>query len=181
MCPNFLSIKILVLPLPGLMTSRKQFFTSCLFLSFLQHIVVECGELSAPANGSVDLTNGTVFGSKVTYACNTGYILEGNGEQVCQANASWSGTQPTCQQCDSGYAVVENMCSKPETFMFIYVFMIMILTSLLQQCPFQSYNNYKIFQPLIKQDKHIWHDYQKIYILIQKPCTDDTSIPILSL
>ena len=80
---------------------------------------MECGELSAPANDSVDPTNGTVFGSKVTYACNTGYILKGNGEQVCQANASWSGTQPTCQQCDSGCAVVENMCSKPETFMFI--------------------------------------------------------------
>ena len=76
-----------------------------------KHTVVDCGELSAPANGSVDLTNGTIFGSKVTYACNTadGYILVGNGERVCQANASWSGSQPTCQKCDTGYTVVGNV------------------------------------------------------------------------
>lgn len=120
MCPNFLQ-KLGDLSKHRLSHCQASwpaeiFFTSRLFPFPTQHTVADCGGLSAPANGSVDLTNGTIFGSKVTYACNTadGYILVGNGERVCQANTSWSGSQPTCQKCDTGYTVVGNMCSKPE-------------------------------------------------------------------
>ena len=58
-----------------------------------------------------------MLSSEVSSPVAYGYILVGNGERVCQANANWSGSQPTCQQCDTGYTVVENMCSKPEKVM----------------------------------------------------------------
>lgn len=76
--------------------------------------VVDCGDLSAPANGNVSFTNGTTFGSEAAYTCSSidGYRLVGNATQVCQANGNWSGSQSACVQCDMGYEVVENMCGK---------------------------------------------------------------------
>ena len=60
-------------------------------------IVVDCGNLTAPDNGSVTLTSGTTFGQTVTYSCNTGFNLVGDSTRTCQANGDWSGSAPTCQ------------------------------------------------------------------------------------
>ena len=64
----------------------------CFFLA-----VVDCGNLSDPANGQVDHTAGTTFGQTATYSCNTGYNLVGDNTRTCQASGNWSGSAATCQ------------------------------------------------------------------------------------
>ena len=59
-------------------------------------IVVDCGSLTDPANGSFTLTSGT-FGVTATYSCDTGYTLVGNSSRTCQTTGNWSGSAPTCQ------------------------------------------------------------------------------------
>ena len=58
---------------------------------------VDCGNLTHPANGSVNHTAGTTFGQTATYSCNTGYNLVGDRARTCQATGNWSGSAPTCQ------------------------------------------------------------------------------------
>ena len=58
---------------------------------------MDCGSLTDPANGQVDLTSGITFGQTATYSCNTGYNLVGNSTRTCQATAVWTGSVPTCQ------------------------------------------------------------------------------------
>ena len=68
-----------------------------LHVIFIILIVVDCGNLTDPANGQVDLTSGTTFGQTATYSCNTGYNLVGDSTRTCQATGVWSGSAPTCQ------------------------------------------------------------------------------------
>ena len=56
---------------------------------------VDCGTLSHPPNGRVDVTT-TTFGSAALYDCDQGYALSGSAMRNCQANGTWSGTEPTC-------------------------------------------------------------------------------------
>ena len=58
---------------------------------------MDCGSLTDPANGQVDLTSGTTFNQTATYSCNTGYNLVGDSTRTCQATGVWSGSAPTCQ------------------------------------------------------------------------------------
>ena len=64
---------------------------------FLILAVVDCGNLTDPANGQVNHTSGTTFGQTATYSCNTGYNLVGDSTHTCQATVEWSGSVPTCQ------------------------------------------------------------------------------------
>ncbi|CAI8052865.1 CUB and sushi domain-containing protein 3 [Geodia barretti] len=60
---------------------------------------VQCPTLDSPNNGSV-LISGTgagVYQETATYACGTGFNLVGMLERVCQSDAMWSGSDPTCQ------------------------------------------------------------------------------------
>jgi hypothetical protein len=66
-----------------------------LFLYILS-LVVDCGSLSPPDDGSVQL-NGTVFGSQVMYSCDVGYSLIGVNTRTCLASQDWSDTVPVCQ------------------------------------------------------------------------------------
>ncbi len=43
--------------------------------SYVYFYTVDCGELRNPTNGQVDISNGTILGSTVTYNCSTGYTL----------------------------------------------------------------------------------------------------------
>ena len=70
-------------------------FTS--LLSF-NHTAKDCGTLSDPANGDVDLTDGTVFGARAVYSCDAGYILSGISTRDCLSTGSWSGVAPTCDR-----------------------------------------------------------------------------------
>ncbi len=58
--------------------------------------VVDCGPLSSPDNGAVDLSNGTTFGSIAVYSCNEEFVRLGSDIRICQADENWSGDPPTC-------------------------------------------------------------------------------------
>ena len=64
---------------------------------FLLLTVVDCGNLTDPANGQVDHSAGTTNGQTAVYSCNTGYNLVGESSRTCQAEGDWSGSAPTCQ------------------------------------------------------------------------------------
>ncbi|XP_064386127.1 sushi, von Willebrand factor type A, EGF and pentraxin domain-containing protein 1-like isoform X2 [Halichondria panicea] len=62
---------------------------------------VDCGPLTDPSNGMVDVTT-TTFGSTATYTCNTGYMLTGDTTRTCGAGGQWSSSAPTCNPVDCG-------------------------------------------------------------------------------
>ena len=57
----------------------------------------DCGNLTAPADGSITFSRGTTFQSVASFDCNTGYTLEGDATRTCQANAAWSNSDPSCK------------------------------------------------------------------------------------
>ncbi|XP_064397056.1 sushi, von Willebrand factor type A, EGF and pentraxin domain-containing protein 1-like isoform X3 [Halichondria panicea] len=59
---------------------------------------VVCPSLSNPANGIVDLSQGTSLNAVATYSCNVGYRLEGTGQRTCGSEGGWSDTQPVCEE-----------------------------------------------------------------------------------
>ena len=79
---------------------------------------IECGELPAPANGRVALSNGTRFGSRGTYTCNQGFELEGAASRMCESSGSWSGSAPTCMRvtrCGDGVVSGDEECDPATT------------------------------------------------------------------
>ena len=65
---------------------------------FLHHAVVDCGTLSAPMNGQLNLTTST-FGSVAIYFCIPPYLLNGSMVRTCQSDGEWSGNEPDCSKC----------------------------------------------------------------------------------
>jgi CUB/sushi domain-containing protein len=62
-------------------------------------VLVDCGALSDPADGTVDAT-ATTYGSTATYGCKPGFGPSGSSTRTCQADGTWSGTAPTCVVSD---------------------------------------------------------------------------------
>ena len=58
----------------------------------------DCGLLSHPANGTVDLSDGTKFGATATYSCDAGYDMNGISTRDCLSTGLWSGVEPTCDR-----------------------------------------------------------------------------------
>ena len=58
--------------------------------------VVDCGDPGEPTNG-VRYGDTFTYGSTVLLECDPGYKLAGDTRRTCQANGTWTGTQPTCQ------------------------------------------------------------------------------------
>ncbi len=56
---------------------------------------VDCGALTDPANGTVDVSI-TTFGSTATYTCETGYNLNGTADRMCNSSGSWTPGEPLC-------------------------------------------------------------------------------------
>jgi hypothetical protein len=56
---------------------------------------VTCTGAAAPTNGTVSAMSATA-GNSVTYACNTGYTLNGTAVDLCQANGTFASPAPTC-------------------------------------------------------------------------------------
>jgi len=47
----------------------------------------------------------TTFGNMATYSCDPGYELRpDNSIQICQANGTWSGIDPSCEGMNYAYA-----------------------------------------------------------------------------
>ena len=60
------------------------------------YTVVDCGQLPAPASGQVDTSPSTTYNSMAAYSCDSGYMLSEETSRACQANGTWSGSQPEC-------------------------------------------------------------------------------------
>ncbi len=67
-----------------------------IILLLLPCTAVVCPSLSNPANGIIDLSQGTSLNAVATYSCNVGYRLEGTGQRTCGPEGGWSDTQPVC-------------------------------------------------------------------------------------
>ena len=74
--------------------------TSYLELYILFYVLFKvCPTLSDPSNGDVTLTNDNLtVDQNAMYNCNHGYILIGEDRRICQVNATWSGSEPICEQ-----------------------------------------------------------------------------------
>jgi len=57
---------------------------------------IDCGLLTNPANGIVDVSQGTTLGRMATYNCIEEYRLIGEQTRTCEAGGGWSGNAPTC-------------------------------------------------------------------------------------
>lgn len=63
--------------------------------------VMDCGDPGTLTNGLREL-NGTAFRSSVTYSCNAGYVIKGEGLRNCLSSGFWSGSLPLCDPVDCG-------------------------------------------------------------------------------
>lgn len=57
---------------------------------------VDCGELLSPADGTVDLPDGTLFQATAVYSCDVGRRLLGDDSRMCLETGQWSGVEPDC-------------------------------------------------------------------------------------
>ena len=58
--------------------------------------ISDCGTLTAPTNGDVSYSTGTVWQSEATFICDVGYTLSTTTTRVCQSDAAWNNADPTC-------------------------------------------------------------------------------------
>ena len=63
-------------------------------------IVVNCSSVPDLNNGMVVYNSQgqdrTLVDATVTYTCDTGYMLSGSMMRTCQANGTWTDSDPTC-------------------------------------------------------------------------------------
>ena len=57
--------------------------------------IVDCGTPTTPTNGQANFVS-INFTSVVAYSCDSGYVLNGSNSRFCQADGTWSGSEPTC-------------------------------------------------------------------------------------
>lgn len=62
-------------------------------------VLEDCGSLTAPANGDVNLAT-TTYGSSATFSCGALYQLNGNPVLTCEAGGTWSSLPPICDDID---------------------------------------------------------------------------------
>ena len=60
-------------------------------------LVVSCDDTGTPTNG-VRYGNTFTYLSTVVLECDPQYKLVGDHTRTCQADGSWTGTQPTCER-----------------------------------------------------------------------------------
>ena len=65
-------------------------------LVFIPPLVVDCGNLTSPSNGTIFFPS-TIFQSVASYMCDPGHSLVGESSRTCDGNGMWSGTAPTCE------------------------------------------------------------------------------------
>ena len=66
---------------------------------------VNCGPLTAPKNGTVDVSI-TTYEGVAFYSCSRGYNLVGMRRRECQANATWSSEEPVCKGNSVSYFLI---------------------------------------------------------------------------
>uniref|UniRef100_A0A8C1SG25 CUB and Sushi multiple domains 3 n=1 Tax=Cyprinus carpio TaxID=7962 RepID=A0A8C1SG25_CYPCA len=65
-----------------------------------------CENPGMPRYGSLNRTFGFKVGSMVSFQCQPGHLLQGSTTRLCQADLTWSGTQPEC---------IPHSCKQPES------------------------------------------------------------------
>ncbi|XP_053406177.1 sushi, von Willebrand factor type A, EGF and pentraxin domain-containing protein 1-like [Mercenaria mercenaria] len=65
-------------------------------------IVVNCGSLSNPENGTVSMP-GSIYMSTATYSCFTGFSLNGFVTRTCMSDGNWNSSAPSCNFIDCGF------------------------------------------------------------------------------
>uniref|UniRef100_A0A6P8IYU7 Sushi, von Willebrand factor type A, EGF and pentraxin domain-containing protein 1-like n=1 Tax=Actinia tenebrosa TaxID=6105 RepID=A0A6P8IYU7_ACTTE len=65
--------------------------------------IVDCGNVKPPYGGYRTLPGGTKYQAVVTYTCKPQHHLQGKPSRVCQADGTWSGSQPVCLERSCGY------------------------------------------------------------------------------
>ena len=65
-------------------------------MSFSSVLAKDCGNLSAPLNGSV-IGNKTTYPNELGYKCDSGFDLHGSATRKCEADGKWSGEEAKCQ------------------------------------------------------------------------------------
>ncbi len=68
-----------------------------MILFYLSNIEIDCGPLTDPANGQVETSPGTTFGSTANYSCDDGYTLSDSTNRICLSNGIWSPVNPVCE------------------------------------------------------------------------------------
>jgi CUB/sushi domain-containing protein len=76
--------------------------TAAIQYNMMYILGIDCGQLPDIANGKVDIQPDTRLGSKATYTCNPGFILQGRSTRTCQADGSYDGQEPYCQPVSCG-------------------------------------------------------------------------------
>ncbi|XP_061452290.1 CUB and sushi domain-containing protein 2 isoform X5 [Rhineura floridana] len=61
-----------------------------------------CGDPGIPSHGIRHGGNMLSMESTVWFSCEPGYTLRGSLQRICQANGTWSGTQPECEVLSCG-------------------------------------------------------------------------------
>ncbi|XP_053408490.1 sushi, von Willebrand factor type A, EGF and pentraxin domain-containing protein 1-like isoform X2 [Mercenaria mercenaria] len=59
--------------------------------------IKNCGNLTDPPNGTVDLSNGTTYQSVGKYSCNIGYTLQGDNSTICTETGKWKTHDVECK------------------------------------------------------------------------------------
>jgi hypothetical protein len=85
-------------------------------------IDTDCGVLSNPANGNVDISSGTSYGNTASYSCDAGFELNGVLQRTCQADSTWSSSAPTCDRLGIKVKLFKTIC-----FLEIFCFSIAVL------------------------------------------------------
>ena len=70
-------------------------------------ITVQCPAITAPDNGTLELTGPFSLGTIATYSCDLG-LVSGDRVRYCVANGTWTGTEPTCA---TGWALLTTSLS----------------------------------------------------------------------
>ena len=65
-------------------------------MSFSSASAKDCGNLSAPLNGSVSGYK-TTYPNELEYKCNVGFELQGSATRRCEADGMWGGEEAKCQ------------------------------------------------------------------------------------
>ena len=73
-------------------------------------IAIDCGPLTYPANGQVDTSSGTTFGSTASYSCSKGYTLNGVNTRICGIDGVWSNSQPSCNSTYTYIIIILILC-----------------------------------------------------------------------
>ena len=94
--------------------------SSRVVLFALQLPGISCPFLTAPEHGHITYSQGNKFGSRATYECDAGYLLEGAKYRHCQGDMWWgpSDTIPYCAK-EGKTMSSENGCDQTRQSKFI--------------------------------------------------------------